>query len=146
MKPSFMHYVFAYDLPFRGFLACWAILGVAMVFSVCEPSLAMFSDWTFCVFFVFSLVLAPVLFALFSVLFVWPFLLPVYWFGDRLAGAPFRVGDHVRILIGPHRGRVVEVYDVWDSRHQIRVRLDAEAESAVRDVFSFNQVLRENAA
>jgi len=51
-----------------------------------------------------------------------------------------------RILIGPHRGRVVEVYDVWDGRHQIRVRLDAEAERAVRDVFSFNQVLREKAA
>jgi hypothetical protein len=146
MKPSPIHYVFAHDLPFKGYLACWAIFGIGVVISVCQPSRAMFSDWSFCALFVISLLLAPVLFMFLSLPVSFLVLVPAYYLGDRLAGAPFRVGDHVRILIGPYRDRVVEIYDVWDSRRQVRVRLDAQLEREVRDVFSFTQVLREHAA
>ena len=106
----------------------------------------MFSDWSFCALFIVSILLAPLLFIFLSLPISFLVLVPAYYLGDRLAGAPFRVGDHVRILIGPYRDRVVEVYDVWDSRRQVRVRLNPQLEREVRDIFSFTQVLRENAA
>ena len=146
MKPTPVHYFFAYDLPLKGYLACWGILGVVIVVSECQPSKATFSDWTFGVLFVVSLLLAPVHFMFLSLPIGFLVLGPAYYVGRRLAGAPFRVGDHVRILVGPHRDRVVEIYDVWDSRGQIRVRLDPELEREVRDVFKFTQVLRQSSA
>lgn len=146
MKPSPIHYVFAYDLPVKGYLACWAVFGVAVVISECQPAKVMFTDWIYCALFVISLVLAPFLFAFLSLPVAFIFLIPIYYLGDRLAGAPFRVGDHVRILVGPYRHRVVEIYDVWNSRRQIRVRLNPELEREARDVFSFTQVLRESVA
>jgi hypothetical protein len=62
----------------------------------------------------------------------------VYW----LAGAPFAVGDKVMILRGPRPRKVAEVYEVWHSRAQVRLRLSDEERDAVADVFSFYEVLR----
>ncbi|MGZ4964363.1 MAG: hypothetical protein ACXWKG_11690 [Limisphaerales bacterium] len=144
MKPSPINYIFARDWPLKGYLSAWAILGVVIVVSVCQPSRAMFSDWTFCLLFFLSLLIAPVLFGFLSLPMAFMVLGPIYFLGGRLAGAPFRAGDRVRILVGPHRDRVVEIYDVWDSRRQVRVHLDAQSEKDVRDVFSFTQVFREH--
>lgn len=130
----------------KAYFGAWAIFGVALVIKECQPSQAMFSDWTLCALFVVSLLLAPVFFAFLGIPVAFIVLVPLYYIGDRLAGAPFRVGDRVRILIGPHRDRIVEIYEVWESRRQIRVILDAESEREVRDVFSFTQVCRESAA
>jgi len=144
LKP--IRYFYARDWPLKGYFGAWAIAGVVWVVSECQPSRAMFGDWASCALFFTALLLAPVFFAFVAILPGFIVFVPLYYFGDRLAGAPFRVGDRVRILVGPHRNRVVEIYDVWDSRRQIRVRLDAESETKVRDVFSFTQVCRENAA
>jgi hypothetical protein len=146
MKPKPIHYFFAKDWPIKGYFGAWAVAGVVMVVSECQPSRAMLGDWSYCALFIMALLVAPIFFAFLSIPVAFLFLGPFYHLGDRLAGAPFRVGDRVRILVGPHRDRVVEVYAVWDSRRQIRVWLDAELEKKVRDVFSFTQVCRENAA
>jgi hypothetical protein len=42
-----------------------------------------------------------------------PFWVPIYELRVRLHGAPFKPGDHVRIVRGEHRGKVVAVRDVW---------------------------------
>ena len=144
MKLAPIRYAFARDWPFKGYLTAWAILGVVMVVLECPPSREMFSDWIYSALFIVSLLLAPVLFAFCSLPVAFIVLGPLYYFGDRLAGAPFRVGDRVRILVGPHRDRVVEVHDVWESRRKVRVWLDGAAEKEVRDVFSFTQLCREN--
>jgi len=146
MKLMPIRYIYARDWPLKGYFGAWAVFGIVMVIHECQPSRAMFGDWAFCALFIAALVVAPVFFAFASILVSFVFFVPIYYLGDRLAGAPFRAGDRVRILVGPHRNRVVEIYDVWDSRRQIRVRLDAESETKVRDVFSFTQVCRENAA
>ena len=65
---------------------------------------------------------------------------------SKANGAPFRQGDMVRILIGPHKDRVARVYDVWQSRHQVRVWFDdKEAKrEAFDDVFFETEVFRES--
>jgi hypothetical protein len=62
----------------------------------------------------------------------------VYW----LAGAPFAVGDKVMILRGPRIRKIAEVYEVWDSRGQVRLRLSDEEHDAVADVFLGYEVFR----
>ena len=59
-----------------------------------------------------------------------------------LAGAPFSVGDRVMILRGPRKRRVAEVYEVWESRGQVRLSLSKEESGDVADVFSENEVYR----
>lgn len=61
-------------------------------------------------------------------------------------GAPYRVGDYVRILARRQRGRVARVYDVWAERDQVRVELGQEASERVEDVFSHFGVCRVPAA
>lgn len=130
----------------KGYFGLWAIFGVVVAVSTCQPSRAVLTDWIYWLLFIVSIVVAPLLFAFLSVPVSFIVLVPLYYLGDRLAGAPFRVGDHVKILVGPPCGRIVEIYDVWDSRRQIRVGLDPESEKDVRDVFSFTQVCREKSA
>ena len=59
-----------------------------------------------------------------------------------LAGAPFTVGDRVMILRGPRKRKVAEVYEVWESRGQVRLHLSNEESDDVADVFSENEVVR----
>ncbi len=55
----------------------------------------------------------------------------------------FRVGDSVRILAGPYRDRVVQVYDAWYSRRQVRVELGEQAAKDFKDGLWEVQVCRE---
>jgi hypothetical protein len=59
-----------------------------------------------------------------------------------LAGAPFAIGDKVMILRGPRKRKVAEVYEVWESRGQVRLSLSQEESDGVADVFSENEVFR----
>jgi hypothetical protein len=59
-----------------------------------------------------------------------------------LAGAPFAVGDRVMILRGPRKRKIAEVYELWDSRGEVRLRLSDEECLAVADVFSCYEVMR----
>jgi hypothetical protein len=71
---------------------------------------------------------------------------PFFHLGAKLNGAPFNVGDRVRILVGPRRDQVVRIYAVWKERNQVRVELDDLAKEKVKDIFSFTQVCREGTA
>ncbi len=59
-----------------------------------------------------------------------------------LNGGPYQAGDNVYILVGPHRGRVVTIYEVWNTRGQVRVDLGEQAKREVKDVFDDLQVCR----
>ncbi len=52
------------------------------------------------------------------------------------------IRDKVMILRGPRKRKIAEVYEVWDSRGQVRLRLSDEECEAVADVFSYYEVLR----
>lgn len=60
----------------------------------------------------------------------------------RRHGTPFQPGDLVRVLRGPHKDKVLPVYDVWAERYQIRLELSAKEKMDFTDVFSFLSVQR----
>jgi hypothetical protein len=74
---------------------------------------------------------------------IWPFLRPLYKAWCLKNGAPFRVGDHVQILVGPYRGRVVRVYGGWRD-DCVRVELGDKAGEKFKDIFDPIQLLRED--
>jgi hypothetical protein len=57
-------------------------------------------------------------------------------------GAPFQQGDEVVILSKRFPGRVTRVYEVWPTRHQVRVELGEDERREVTDVFSYTDVCR----
>lgn len=70
---------------------------------------------------------------------------PLYYEQACRNGAPFHVGDSVRLLIGPHAGRMVNVCQVWDGRGAVRVELGEQAREQLDDVYSELEVCRESA-
>jgi hypothetical protein len=63
----------------------------------------------------------------------------------KLAGAPFSVGDKVIILRGRRKGKVAEIYETWDSRGQVRLRLSDDESEGVADVFCYYEILKSQA-
>ncbi len=72
----------------------------------------------------------------------WPVVRPLC---SRYNGAPFRVGDRVRILAGPRKGAVAEVYETpvgqggWKL---VRLDLGPERRATYGDLFEQYSVLR----
>lgn len=77
---------------------------------------------------------------IFGALFAWPI---VEALAGKLNGALFRKGDSVHVLVGVHRHRVIELYEIWPTRHQVRGWLDEQSKKDVTDVFNYNQICRE---
>ena len=73
----------------------------------------------------------------------WLFLRPLYNARCMKNGAPFHVGDHVRILSGRYRNQVVRVYSDWRD-DSVRVDLGDKAKEKFKDIYSAIQLLREN--
>lgn len=69
-------------------------------------------------------------------------LVPLWRWRMSKNGAPFQVGDQVMILAGPHRDRIVRIYDVWPTRGEVRVELGQDERNAVTDVFGVLEVCR----
>jgi hypothetical protein len=67
---------------------------------------------------------------------------PIYDICVRINGGPFKVGDTVQILTGPHRGRVTQIYSPW-RESAFRVRLGPEAEKENKDIFCSIGLLRD---
>ena len=67
---------------------------------------------------------------------VGPFIFgPIYSYRARLNGAPFLPGDQAEILVGPHRGRIVQVLEALDGRGKIRVDLGEKTSSKRKGMF-----------
>jgi hypothetical protein len=69
-------------------------------------------------------------------------LAPFGYFAVRIQGGPFREGDPVWILIGPHKHTKTYVYEVWATRSEVRVDLGSEARRKCTDVYWNFQVCR----
>src|SRR5579863_3153360 len=110
MKSSMVNYVFAHTIPIA---ACSGamILTVAVSWK-CAPAIRSGG-------FSVSIILA-VLSSIPLGLILGYFLLgfPLFFIGRLTNGAPFHEDDWVRILIGPYKGQVVRVYEVWKERNQ----------------------------
>lgn len=62
----------------------------------------------------------------------------------RINGAPFRAGHRVRILMGPHRDRIVQVLEVEDSTNQVRVAPESGETAGATGAYSFLEIRRED--
>jgi hypothetical protein len=145
VKTSTTQYLFANNWPIKMHLGIAAVLGLWIAVSICQPSMSSFADWQYSLLFVVSILLAPIVavgLSLILVPFVWG---PIFHARERLNGGPFLVGDRVRILVGPHRGRISRVYSLWQGS-SVRVQIGKEAEDTYKDVFSPMQLVREGDA
>ncbi|MBN1916744.1 MAG: KOW motif-containing protein [Verrucomicrobia bacterium] len=77
-----------------------------------------------------------------AVVITWLVFVTLHALAVRLNGGPFRKGDTVEILVGPHRGRIGRVYEEWRERGEVRVNLGAAAEGRLEDVFGQTQLVR----
>lgn len=68
---------------------------------------------------------------------------PVCWWRGRVNGAPFHVGDQVRVLLGPYRDEVRVVYAVWDERGEVRLDFGPQAKEEFADVYSYLEICRD---
>jgi hypothetical protein len=142
VKPIKIKYLLAHGFA----LSTWggSVLLTDWVVSICYPAIDLIgkgrlSRWYLLSVLVGVLVAIPLGWILGGVI-LWPLVSSV---GRTVNGAPYAKGDQVRILIGAHRDRLVRVYEVWPSRHQVRVELDEQAKMTVKDVFMYNEVCRE---
>lgn len=72
----------------------------------------------------------------------WCVLGPYYFHRSEINGAPFQIGDRVRILAGPYRDQIREIYEIWTSRNQVRLNLGAEAKDQFTDIYGYIAVCR----
>lgn len=137
MKPRFYHYLGAHLVAIVG-----QVGGVFLVSTVSVICAGLFQDSTDLLSVaegILAIAAAYGLGALLGILILGPLFYPIVC---RLAGAPFAVGDRVMILRGPRIRKIAEVYEVWESRRQVRLSLSDEERDAVADVFSYNEVFR----
>jgi hypothetical protein len=70
---------------------------------------------------------------------------PLYHWRGLLNGAPYQVGDPVRILAGRYQGRIGRVVHTWPENNIIDVELGGEEGKPVTDQFGTFEVARERA-
>lgn len=72
----------------------------------------------------YAVVLPVCLFSLLAMM-TWPLWSPVYLFLARRKGAPYEVGEFVRIVSGPHRGKIGRVSFV-PQQHELRLLVSVD--------------------
>jgi len=142
---SALQYFFAHNWPMKIYFGTASTFGLFIGVGVCKSNWSELNHWYDIIFVcVLPIIVSPVLFFFLSIFPCGYFVLaPLYYLGAKLNGAPFQIGDRVRILIGPHRNQIVKIYAVWTERNQVRVELGDLPKEKVKDVFSFTQVCRE---
>ena len=119
-----------------------AIVSACYVIAVTVPSCVVLAEASVLAWLLLAVVTASVLGWICGAIFLWPL---VGRIARRLNGHPFCVGDSIRILTGPHRGRRAVVYELWEERGQMRVDIGPEAKRSVTDVFNGVEVYKEMA-
>lgn len=122
------------------------VLGVTVAAIVAtDPSFAAFSDWSVFLLFAVVLIVSPVLGYFLGFVVGSMILPPLYEMRERLNGGPFKAGDSVQILVGPHSGQITTVVGPWQGR-SYRVKLDEESEKTYKDIFGADQLIKEEDA
>ena len=154
MKPTRAQYFFARSRPLQVFFLL-LFVGVPLYFAYVVAGLLAhvyqpLSDVWNLVRLVFYVIVAALLSFLLAIVagsylsgIFWPLLRPLYKARCLKNGAPFHVGDHVQILVGHHRGRVVRVYSGWRDE-SVRVEFGEKEKEQFKDIFDSIQLLRED--
>jgi len=102
---------------------------------------ASLTDWRGLLLLLGAVVLGGLLGPPVGVLTAWFVLGPIAHAQAVANGAPFSVGDRVVVISGPHRGKTLSIYEVWD-RGDVRLELGESARSDFSDRFSSTEVFR----
>jgi hypothetical protein len=144
MKLTLMQQFFAGDWPARIWFTALPLLFAAGIVCMCQPSWTLLTNWKSLLGLLAVGVISLLLGLLASVLVGWPILGPLYHDRGLKNGGPFREGDRVLILTGPHKGRTVRVYSQWQG-DTVRVELGDLEKETCKDIFSPTQLLRADA-
>jgi len=140
MQPTSTHYFYAENWPARIWLAVTTVsAGVGAVW-LCEPTTVALSDWAFVLLLPVVLAIALATGYFMGILFGTVVIGPLYYHRAVENGAPFKEGDRVMILVGPHRNRVTRVYSLWQ-HDSVRVELGDKEMPDFSDVFGPTQLL-----
>jgi hypothetical protein len=77
-----------------------------------------------------------------SVMVTWAIYAVLLSLAVRVNAGPFRKGDTVEILVGPHRGKIGQVHEEWKERDEVRVDIGADAANRCEDVFGHVELVR----
>src|SRR5688572_9012020 len=95
----------------------WCLAGAlicpALALAAAEVGWEVFNDWRTAVWTVLISVSAAALGFMLAILAGWIFLAPIFHARAKANGAPFKEGDIVQVITGPHRGTVARVYSQW---------------------------------
>ena len=129
--------------PFRVWCAVCVLAGPVIVWCNVQPVPWLLNHWVNLPAFIAILLVAGLVGLVAAPLLGLPFLFEIYNRQAKRNGAPFAVGDTVRILAGPFADRVAPVDAVWEERGQVRVVLGDRERERFEDVFGEYQVCRE---
>lgn len=141
VRPTKAQLFFASAWPGRIWFTAIPLLVAVPVVVTCAGLLHPFSAlWNFVQFAWF--VLLGLILGFFLALFPgWFVIGPLYYIREVMNGGPFKIGDTVQILCGPHKGRISRVYSTWQG-NTLRVELSASEKEKCKDIFSPAQLLR----
>lgn len=141
-QPTRMQYFFAQEWPGRIWnMAIPLIVAIGTVRAT-GFSFDLLTDWHSALWSVGIFILGLLLGYFVAILIGWPILGPIYYDRELKNGGPFKVGDSVQILAGPHKGRIARVYSTWQG-NSVRVELGEEAKKRFEDIFQPTQLLKE---
>jgi hypothetical protein len=145
VKPTRAQYFYASPWPLRIWFTAIPLLIAVAVGRTCASFLDPFAAWWDFVRFAWFVLLALLLVFFLTMFPGWFFIGPFFYGREMKNGGPFKVGDTVQILSGPHKGRVSRVYSTWQG-NTLRVELGAREKDEFKDIFSPAQLLREGSA
>jgi hypothetical protein len=136
--PTRAQYFFARPWLFNAWLIAGSLAGSVFAVGAAKPSGTVSFLW------LIGIVPIAAFLGFFLAFLVGGFVLgPIYYARNLTNAAPFHEGDMVHVLVGPHQDRVLRVYEVWDSRNQVRVELGEQEQKDVTDVLSYYQICRD---
>ena len=145
MKPTRAQYFFASPWPGRIWFTTIPLLLTLAVGRTCASFLDPLAAWWDFVRFAWFVLLALLLGFFLAMFPGWFVIGSLYYDRETKNGGPFKVGDRVQILCGPHKGRVSRVYSTWQG-NTLRVELGAKEKEEFKDIFSPAQLLRAGSA
>jgi hypothetical protein len=144
-QPTRMQQFFAQQWPGRIWNAVIPLMVAVATVRATGFSFELLADWYTALWSVGIFILGLLLGYFVAILIGWPILGPIYYDRELKNGGPFKVGDTVQILAGPHKGRIARVYSTWQG-NSVRVELGEEAAMRFEDIFQPIQILKEEDA
>jgi hypothetical protein len=129
MKPSRIQYFFAKNWPAKIWLGAFGGVFTVGAARVVVPAIRSEHLGWGTISYLVVIPSALVVGVLLGFLTAFPVLYPLYSWRAKLNGAPFQRGDVVEILVGEHRGKRAQIYELWDERGQVRVDLGKAAKN-----------------